>query len=436
MNAEEQSFNQGLLDFISSSPTPFHAVSTIIERISSHGYQQLDETEKWSLSPNQGYWTTRNGSSIVVFHTGQDLAFENGIRMVGAHTDSPCLKIKPEPELKGHGCQRLAAEVYGGVLLAPWFDRDLSLAGRVTYRTADDDISSMLIDFEAPIAQVPSLAIHLDRGANDDRKINRQKELNLVLATSDEQLNFKALLEECVGKIHAGKIEILDHEIYAYDTQAPAIRGLNQDFIVSARLDNLLSCYIGLEALLASDNIEPKLLVCNDHEEVGSQSACGAQGPFLQDVIDRLCGSGEQQKQVLAKSMMISADNAHAIHPNFPEKHDANHGPKLNAGPVIKVNATQRYATTSETSALFKHFAQEVSAPVQSFVSRNDTRCGSTIGPIVSAELGVATIDVGCPQWGMHSIRETAGTKDAAALKAILAHFYSYSKSLRVDQAS
>jgi len=436
LDAKEQKFNQGLLDFISSSPTPFHAVAAIVERIADHGYEELQETEKWSLRPNQGYWTTRNGSSIVVFHTGKSLPFENGIRMVGAHTDSPCLKIKPEPELKGHGCQRLAAEVYGGVLLAPWFDRDLSLAGRVTYRTDNGKIFSTLIDFESPIAHVPSLAIHLDRKANEDRKIHRQKELNLVLATSDEKLSFKALLEEQVAKAQEGKIEILDHEIYAYDTQPPAIAGLNQDFVVSARLDNLLSCYIGLEALLASDNTEPKLLVCNDHEEVGSQSAAGAQGPFLQDVIDRLCGNGEDQKQVIARSMMISADNAHGLHPNFPEKHDASHGPKINAGPVIKVNATQRYATSSETSALFKHFAQEASVPVQTFVSRNDARCGSTIGPIVSAELGVATIDVGCPQWGMHSIRETAGTKDAYALRDVLAHFYSYPKSLRVDQTN
>lgn len=432
MNAEEQKFNQVLLDFISSSPTPFHAVASIIERLSHQGYEQLQETENWSLRPNQGYWVTRNGSSIIAFHTGESLTLDKGIRMVGAHTDSPCLKIKPDPELKGHGCQRLAAEVYGGVLLAPWFDRDLSLAGRVTYKTPDGEILSTLIDFEDPIAQVPSLAIHLDRKANDDRKIQRQKDLNLVLATNDEKLSFKNLLEERLAKMNVESTEVLDHEIYTYDTQPPAITGLNKDFIVSARLDNLLSCFVGLEALLASDNSQPKLLVCNDHEEVGSQSASGAQGPFLRDVIERLCEDNDHKKRVLAASLMISADNAHGIHPNFPEKHDASHGPKLNAGPVIKVNANQRYATNSETSALFKHFAQEASVPVQTFVARNDMGCGSTIGPITSAEVGVATIDVGCPQWGMHSIRETAGAKDAKALKEVLRCFYQYPKLLRI----
>ena len=433
MEAENHTFNQGLLEFISRSPTPFHAVAAISERLSSQGYQQLQETEKWDLQANQGYWVNRNGSSIIAFHTGEDNALESGIRMVGAHTDSPCLKIKPDPELKGHGCQRLAAEVYGGVLLAPWFDRDLSFAGRVTYKTKTGSITSTLVDFEKPIAHVPSLAIHLDRKANDDRGIQRQKDLNLVLATNADKFDFHALLEEQLSLGSDESVEILDHEIYTYDTQPPLITGLNDDFVVSARLDNLLSCYIGLEALVASENSRAKLLVCNDHEEVGSQSASGAQGPFLRDVIERLCESGEHQQQVIAASMMVSADNAHAIHPNFPEKHDAGHGPQINAGPVVKVNASQRYATNSETSALFKYFAKEADIPIQTFVARNDMRCGSTIGPITSAEIGVATIDVGCPQWGMHSIRETAGTKDGYDLKQVLECFYSYPNALRVQ---
>lgn len=432
METDINQFNQGLLDFIASAPTPFHAVTAMAGQLSDAGFKELAEADTWALEANQGYWVTRNSSSIIAFHTGTDAKFESGIRMVGAHTDSPCLKVKPNPELSGHGCQRLAAEVYGGALLTPWFDRDLSLAGRVTFKTSEGEITSRLVDFAKPIATVPSLAIHLDRKANEDKKIQRQKDLNMVLAVSDKILSFRELLAEQLSS-SVGEVEVLDYEIYAYDTQPPKIVGLNEDFVVSARLDNLLSCYIGLQALLSCERGPAQFLICTDHEEVGSQSACGAQGPFLRDVLERLCDDNQHLSQVLAKSLMISADNAHAIHPNFPEKHDANHGPKINAGPVIKVNANQRYATNSETAALFKHFAAEADVAVQTFVSRNDMGCGSTIGPIASSEVGVATIDVGCPQWGMHSVRETAGVKDASELHKILHYFYNYDKSLAIN---
>ena len=432
MEQSTEDFNQGLTEFISSSPTPFHAVSTMSERLTGSGYQRLHESEDWDLQPNTGYWVTRNDSSIIAFHTGSSLSFANGVRLVGAHTDSPCLKIKPNPELKGHGCQRLAAEVYGGVLLRTWFDRDLSLAGRVTYSDSKGKVTSTLIDFETPIVQIPSLAIHLNRQANDDAKIQRQKELNLVLALAENKADFSDLLVKQLAMQGVEQAAVLDHEIYAYDTQAPAVGGLHGDFFVSARLDNLLSCYIGLEALLTSADGEPKLLICNDHEEVGSQSASGAQGPFLRDFLERICQDGQQLSRVLSKSMLVSADNAHAIHPNYPEKHDAGHGPVINSGPVIKVNANQRYATNSETSAIFKQLAKEVDVELQTFVARNDMGCGSTIGPITASEIGVATIDVGCPQWGMHSIRETAGTKDGIGLTKVLAQFYTCDRPLVV----
>lgn len=432
MKQDTQQFNQGLLDFISNSPTPFHAVEQMTQKLFGVGFEQLQESEDWDLKPGKGYWVTRNGSSVIAFHTGNDPSYGNGIRLVGAHTDSPCLKVKPHPELDGHGCQRLAAEIYGGVLLSPWFDRDLSLAGRVTYTDSSGRMSSTLLDFKKPIAHIPSLAIHLNRKANEEGKIQRHKELNLVLALSSDKLKFAQVLADQLSQHLDEVVEVIDHEIFAYDTQQPALTGLNDDFINSARLDNLLSCYIGVDALLNAEEGQPRLLVCNDHEEVGSQSACGAQGPFLRDVLERICRDGQHLSQVLSRSMLISADNAHAIHPNYPEKHDSVHGPKINAGPVIKVNANQRYATNSETSTLFKQMAKEVDVDVQTFVSRNDMACGSTIGPITASELGVATIDVGCPQWGMHSIRETAGTADGVGLSKILARFFSYDKPLRL----
>ena len=438
MALDKKAFNEGLIEFIGASPTPFHAVAQIAARLTAAGYQELKEKDEWTLEPNQGYWVTRNDSSIIAFHTGKDLDLGNGIRMVGAHTDSPCLKVKPNPILAGSGCQRLAAEVYGGVLLGPWFDRDLSLAGRVTYKDTNGALKSTLVDFEKPIAHIPSLAIHMDREVNNGRKINRQKELNMLLSVGSESLSFETLLGELVQKQVSEKITVLDHEIYAYDTQPPSIIGLEEDFIVSARLDNLLSCYIGINAFLESDSkstgSQAKLLVCNDHEEIGSQSACGADGPFLRDVLERLCGSREKITRVLARSMMISADNAHAIHPNFPEKHDGNHGPILNAGPVIKVNANQRYATNSENAALFKELADQAGEPYQIFVSRNDMGCGSTIGSITAGELGVTTIDIGCPQWSMHSIRETAGVDDAFSLSNIFNCFFTYDKPLVVGK--
>lgn len=401
-------------------------------RLLSAGFVELDESDDWTVEPAQSYFVVRNDSSIIALHTGVVDALENGWRMVGAHTDSPCLRVKPQPDLKGKSCAQLAVEVYGGVLLAPWFDRDLSLAGRVTFENKDGLLESRLVDFKQAIAHVPSLAIHLDRQANEARTINRQKELNLVLGS--QSVSFAELLAEQLRKQYpqlGEQLRVLDWEISAYDTQPAAIIGLNQEYVVSARLDNLLSCFIGLQALLGADKSQPALLVCNDHEEVGSQSACGAQGPMLRDLLARIGGT-ENLSRTMSKSLMISADNAHALHPNYADKHDENHGPKINGGPVIKTNANQRYATSSETSSLFKLFCQQAQVPVQSFVSRNDMGCGSTIGPITSGELGVATIDVGCPQWGMHSIRETAGAEDGYNLQKVLRQFFNYSKTLKI----
>lgn len=421
-----EAFNAGLKSFLDSAPTPFHAVLSMAERLRMAGFTELNETDEWTLEAGQGYYICRNGSSIIAWRQpSAEASVSKGWRLVGAHTDSPCLKVKPNPELHRKGYFQLGVEVYGGVLLNPWFDRDLSLAGRVSYRDGKGRICNELVDFVQPVAVLPSLAIHLDREANNTRSINAQTYLPVVMGQATEKPDFRALLKQRLESQGVDEVEtVLDYELCFYDTQGAASVGLNEEFLASARLDNLLSCYIGLQALIDTDETDAgTVLVCNDHEEVGSMSACGAQGPMLSQWLERVLPDVDQRNRSLARSMLISADNAHGVHPNFSDRHDDNHGPLLNAGPVIKINANQRYATNSETSALFRHLAEQAEVPVQSFVVRTDMACGSTIGPITAAELGVKTLDIGVPQFGMHSIRELAGSQDAHGLYKVLQRF-------------
>lgn len=418
--------NQGLIDFLKASPTPFHATASLAQRLEAAGFQRLDERQSWAVEAGGRYYVTRNDSSIIAIQLGRRPVLEAGLRMVGAHTDSPCLRVKPNPELHKQGFWQLGVEVYGGALLAPWFDRDLSLAGRVTFR-AGGKVQSQLIDFRLPIAIIPSLAIHLNREANQGWAINQQNELPPILAqvASETGADFRALLAEQLTLEHDLNADaVLDYELSFYDTQSAAVIGLNGDFIAGARLDNLLSCYAGLQALLTADSEETCVLVCTDHEEVGSCSACGADGPMLEQVLQRLLPDADGFARVMQRSLLVSADNAHAVHPNYADKHDSNHGPKLNAGPVIKINSNQRYATNSETAGFFRHLCLENEVPVQSFVTRSDMGCGSTIGPITASRLGVPTVDIGLPTFAMHSIRELAGSHDLAHLVKVLGAFY------------
>lgn len=418
-------FNEDLLRFLDASPTPFHAVETMAMALRAAGFEALDERDEWQLKPGGRYFVVRNGSSLVAFSCGESNLLQRGWRMVGAHTDSPNLKVKPTPELHRHGYFQLGVEVYGGALLNPWFDRDLGLAGRVNYENSQGDMRSCLLNITRPVGLIPSLAIHLDREANNSRTVNPQKDLPVVLLQSEEKQDFRALLAEALAAQGVADVAtVLDYELSFYDCQNAAIVGWNGDFIASARLDNLLSCYIGMQALLKSDAQSHTILVCNDHEEVGSQSAVGAQGPMLESVLRRIAGDEVSLQRAMANSMMISADNAHGIHPNFSDRHDANHGPLLNAGPVIKNNVNQRYATNSDTSSLFRRLCADEGVAVQSFVVRSDMACGSTVGPLTAAALGVKTLDVGVPTFAMHSIRELAGSQDAFKLTKVLAAFY------------
>lgn len=413
-----ETFNHGLMQFLQASPTPAHAVAGMREQLEAAGFHLLVEGEGWDLQPGQGYFVIRGGRSLIAWRQGLEPVTEVGLRMLGAHTDSPCLKVKPQPELSRHGCVQLGVEVYGGALLHPWFDRDLSLAGQVHYLDAQGQLQEALWDYQRPVAVIPSLAIHLNREANKGVEVNPQKHLPVVLAgikaEQSAEWSFRQQLATWLEEAGYAVKQVVDYDLCFYDQQPPSLVGLNQEYLASARLDNLLSCYIGLQALLTTPASQATpMLVCNDHEEVGSASALGAEGPFLEGVLRRLVVDEASYQRMISRSLMISCDNAHALHPNFADRHDENHGPKINAGPVIKVNANQRYATSSETSALFDGFCRQAEVPCQRFVVRSDMGCGSTLGPITSTRLGVRVVDVGVPQWSMHSIREIAGSEDS-----------------------
>lgn len=456
---ELSAFNQELFQFLDESPTPFHAVKNQIKLLQAADFKRLSESECWALEPGKRYYVTRNESSLIAFIYGQENVIESGVRMLGAHTDSPCLKVKPNAAIITQSYLKFGVEVYGGALLNPWFDRDLSLAGRVIYRDSQQIIKSCLIDYKKAIASIPSLAIHLDREANKKRSINPQTDIppivmimdglktgtdvdvvtNSISGKSSAATVPEAILKDMLKsqlKIQYHDIDIddvLDFELSFYDTQNASFVGLNSDFIASSRLDNLLSCFVGTQSLMRADNFGTSLLICSDHEEVGSASAAGAQGPFLKSVLERLAVSTESLTRMIDQSMLISADNAHGIHPNFADKHDANHGPLLNQGPVIKVNANQRYASNCATGAVFKSLAETAGVPVQSFVVRTDMGCGSTIGPITASEIGVKTLDIGVPTFAMHSIRELCGNKDAWYLYSVLQEFFNFSSQIAVE---
>ena len=422
-----ETFNHDLMAFLDASPTPFHAVHNMENALLAAGFQKLNEADEWKLNKQGKYFILRNDSSICAFKLGTDALITGGIRLIGAHTDSPCLKVKPNPGYEKQGCYQLGVEVYGGALLNPWFDRDLSIAGRVSYLDEADVLQQALLDFKTAVATVPSLAIHLDRDANKERSVNAQKHLPPIVmhATGEEGVfEFCELLCQQLLKQYPERraLRVLDYDLSLYDTQNASLIGFDKKFLSSARLDNLLSCFIGLQSLLDDNSENTCMLICNDHEEVGSVSAAGAHGSFLKSVLERLSSDCESLTRMIDRSMLLSLDNAHAVHPNFSDKHDEHHGPLLNHGPVIKVNANQRYASNDVSSAVFRQLCLKQNIPVQTFVIRSDMACGSTIGPIAAAQLGISTLDVGVPTLAMHSIRELAGSEDAYFLfKAVCA---------------
>lgn len=417
---------QDLLNFIDASPSPWHAVQTCESRLQAAGFERLEETERWALTAGGRHYVVRGGSSIIAFIVGSRPAPETGLRLIGAHTDSPGLRLKPKPAEDAAGMVRLGVEVYGGPILATFADRDLSLAGRVNVRTAIG-IDTRLIRFDAPLLRLPNLAIHMNREVNENGlKFNKQTELPLLLGVSDNDTQAEARFRQPIAEVlGVDAADLLTWELNAYDTQKGSFWGAEREFIADSQLDNLASCHAALSALLATAApAATSLCAFFDHEEVGSESATGAGGSFVADVIARLAaGAGldaEDQRRVLARSFFISADMAHAWHPNFPAAYEPCHRVLVNAGPVIKSNANQRYSTGADTAARFMGLCEKAGVPCQQYAHRTDLGCGSTIGPIVASRLGIASVDVGSPMWAMHSIRESAGVLDHSYMIAAL----------------
>ncbi|MCO4743137.1 MAG: M18 family aminopeptidase [Proteobacteria bacterium] len=414
------------LAFLDDSPSPQHAAANVAEALAQVGFSAIDERAKpESLKAGAKHYIQRNGS-IVAFRIGSGPVAEVGFRLIAAHTDSPNLRIKPNPEMKKHGMVRLGVETYGGVLQASWADRDLGIAGQVVLR----DGSLRLVDLRRPLCRIPNLAIHLNRGVNKDGLVlNAQTQLPALLTLSDEERPLHRLLAAELG---CDADDILTWDLGLYDLTPPTLAGAHDEFLHSARLDNLASCHAGLEAMVAACEgdapSQTAVLGLFDHEEIGSRTARGAQGRMFEDVLSRIVRDSPQAEGGLARAMahswLISADMAHAVHPGFSEKHDGEHMPKLGKGPVIKRNANWRYGTEADSAAMFIALCQEVDAPYQYFVNRSDLSCGSTVGPIVASNLGVRTVDCGNPMLSMHSAREMCASADHEPMTKVMTAFF------------
>lgn len=422
-----------LLRFLANSPTPYHAVAEAVRRLSAAGFRHLDEADAWKLAPGERVFVTRGGSSIAAFVLGTGSPFEQGMRLVGAHTDSPNLRLKPNPDVSAAGTAQLAVEPYGGVLFHTWLDRDLGLAGRI-FVGGKSCMETVLLDAREPLLRIPSLAIHLNRGVNTEGLIvNPQKHLPPVFALATSEIHdVQSLLVASAaraGRTIAGDA-ILGFDLMLTDVQPPALIGANQELVSAPRLDNLASCHAALTAMTASAASEATLgVVLFDHEEVGSRSAQGANGAFLRDVLIRLLAATgfadvDALPRAMSRSLMISADMAHALHPNHADKHEPGHAPLLGGGPVLKSNVNQSYATDGEGWARVEGLAREAQIPLQRFVTRSDLGCGSTIGPMAASLLGVRTVDLGTPMLSMHSCRELAATDDVPRMIALLGRFF------------
>lgn len=443
------------MNYIDKSPDPFHAVQTSIDMLTAAGFEELDDAVPYSgkLVPGGKYYFTRNKSTLVAFCVGEKYQPGNGFKVIGGHTDSPNLKVKPRSKRSSSGCTQIAVECYGGGLWHTWFDRDLGISGRVLVRNGDS-VEQRLVMIDRPILRIPNLAIHLQTA--DERAaftVNKEDHLSPILAMEaekaltgegdDEEKKKKddkkpkdgwteyqetLLLQLLAEELGCETSSIADFELNLYDIQKASLGGIHSEFIHSARLDNLASCFLAVQALIEhsedgslADDEDVSLIALFDHEEVGSSSAVGAGSTIMGEAVEQIAsalnngdGNADLYQSALRRSFVLSVDQAHAVHPNYASKHEKGHQPKMNGGMVIKRNSNQRYATNGITGFLVREVAKKAGLPpVQEFVVRNDCACGSTIGPIISSATGIRAIDMGCPQLSMHSIRETMGACDS-----------------------
>jgi len=421
-----------LLAFLDASPTAWHAAATSAQRLDAAGFVRLAEDAAWDLAPGARAYLVRDGL-VVAFQVGTRPPHESGFRLLGAHTDSPHLRVKPVPDIIKAGYRQLGVEVYGGALYYTWLDRDLGLAGRVFLRSSGAVPEARLVDLRRPLLRIPSLAIHLQREVNDGLKLNAQQHLPPVLGQlgdGDAKAGLTTLLGGALG---VEPDRILGWDLALADVVPATLGGWSSEFVFSGRLDNLASSHAALTALIrasATPSQGTRLIALYDHEEVGSLTTAGADGPIVEATLARIAGAAcwgaapaDALPRAAALSWHVSADMAHAVHPNFEDKHEPQHRPSLNGGPVIKINANQRYATSGEGAALFASLCADLGVPVQRFVTRTDLACGTTIGPIAAGRLGVRTVDVGNPMWSMHSVREQCGAHDVPRMIAVLTHF-------------
>ncbi|TIA78469.1 hypothetical protein E3P98_03829 [Wallemia ichthyophaga] len=447
--------------YVNSSTDPFHATHSAVQQLERAGFKKLSEHASWNgqLQAGSKYYFTRNQSSVIAFTLGAKYNGSGGLSVIGAHTDSPNLRVKPVSNRVAQAYLQVKCETYGGGIWHTWFDRDLGISGRVIVQESESSpkFISRLVKIDKPILRIPSLAIHLDREVNPF-KFNAETHLTPILGLVNEQLNsaeavdamksqhlydshpvekhHPIMLKAIAKELNVEVSQIQDFELNLFDTQKATLGGINDDFIYSSRQDNLLSCFAGVEALVeSSKNLENddrvSCLCLFDHEEVGSASTSGADGSLLPDLIHRLSSDLSKSnhakasfEEITARSYIISADMAHAVHPNYAEKHDDLLRPKMGGGVVVKTNVKQRYATNSITSFLLSRLAEIAKVPLQHFSVRNDIPCGSTIAPMLASKTGIQTVDIGLPQLAMHSIREVSGSEDTQHLINLFTSFY------------
>ncbi|MEQ8145669.1 M18 family aminopeptidase [Streptomyces sp. OP7] len=427
--SEPPRFDRGhtddLMSFLAASPTPYHAVANAAERLEKAGFRQVAETDAWDGTAGGKY--VLRGGAIIAWYVPEGADPHTPFRIVGAHTDSPNLRVKPRPDSGAHGWRQVAVEIYGGPLLNSWLDRDLGLAGRLSLR----DGTTRLVDVDRPLLRVPQLAIHLDRAVNSDGlKLDKQRHMQPVWGMGDDVRDgdLIAFLEETAG-VPAG--EVTGWDLMVHPVEPPAYLGRDRELVAGPRMDNLLSVHAGTAALAAAARGSRlsyiPVLAAFDHEENGSQSDTGADGPLLGSVLERSVlargGSYEDRARAFAATVCLSSDTGHAVHPNYAERHDPTHHPRVDGGPILKVNVNNRYATDGSGRAVFAAACEKAGVPFQSFVSNNAMPCGTTIGPITAARHGIRTVDIGVAILSMHSARELCGTQDPFLLANALVAF-------------
>ena len=409
-----------LIDFLYDSPSACHGVKATQKILDANGFIEVKEEDKWNLQPKGKYYVVKNDSALIAFEVGTGDIEETGLRLIGAHTDVPGFRIKPNPQMISEGKYvKLNTEVYGGPILHTWYDRPLGIAGKVALKGASPLKPEIrLVNINKPLLIIPSLAIHMNREVNDGYKINRQVDTLPLLGLINDKLEKEDyLMNILANELQVNKEEILNFELGLYEYEKGSLIGMNEELISSGRFDDLWMVFAGVKALVDSrENAATKVMICIDNEEIGSLTAEGANSTLLNNILERITlGLGKDREgyyRALAKSIMISADLAHAVHPNLGDKHDPTNRPVLEGGPVLKIAASGSYSTDSFNGAVFAGVCEAAGVPFQKFVNRSDVRGGTTIGPVTAANLTIPVIDMGAPVLGMHSIRELASVKD------------------------